>query len=139
MKVIYKDGIIIGTSIPFLEVLYLSEKGKVEIVDINGNKKEVKEILKEKGLEDIYLIYKDLRNKGYRVGTGLKFGGNLRVYEKPSDEHSKWICFPARVNEEFTMYDFLAKNRVAHSTRKALLVGVIDGRVRYLEIRWKRL
>ncbi|MEM4680721.1 MAG: tRNA-intron lyase [Nanopusillaceae archaeon] len=139
MKVIYKDGIFIGTSLPFLEILYLSEKGKIEIFDCYGKKINFEKIIKEKNLEKIYFVYKDLRDKKYFVGTGLKFGGNLRVYENPTDEHSKWICFPVRINEDFSLYDFLAKNRVAHSTRKKLLVAVIDKNIKYLEIEWKRL
>jgi len=38
-------------------------------------------------------VYKDLRDKGFIIKPGLKYGADFSVYEKgsrPGDEHSKW-------------------------------------------------
>ena len=42
--------------------------------------------------------------------------------------------------EHLTWYEFAAKNRVAHSTKKRLLIAVVDdeGDVSYWECRWLR-
>lgn len=90
-----------------------------------------------------YRVYKDLRNRGYIVKTALKFGADFRVYEKgksPGQEHAKWIVYPVYETGSMTWHEFAAKNRVAHSTKKNLLIGVVDdeGDVTYYEIKWLR-
>ena len=69
--------------------------------------------------------------------TALKFGAEFRVYEKRKN-HSKWILFPVSENKSITWQDFSAKNRVAHSTKKNLLIAIVDEetKVSYYEIRW---
>jgi tRNA-intron endonuclease len=39
-----------------------------------------------------------------------------------------------------TWHDFSAKNRIAHSTKKNLLIAIVDeeGDVSYYEVSWKR-
>ena len=39
-----------------------------------------------------------------------------------------------------TYFEFAAKNRVAHSTRKRLLLAIVDaeGQVTHYEVAWKR-
>jgi len=90
-----------------------------------------------------YIVFKDMRNRGYIVKTALKFGADFRVYDrgiKPGEDHAKWIVFPAHEGSTLTWHDFSAKNRVAHSTKKKLLMGIVDaeGDVTYYEIRWVR-
>jgi tRNA-intron endonuclease len=131
-----------------LEALYLMEKGRLKIAD--GRKKEmdfdpfVKKARKvEPNFWIRYCVFKDMRNRGYIVKTALKFGADFRVYDrgvKPGEDHAKWIVYPVHEGEQNTWYDFSAKNRVAHSTKKRLLIGVVDdeGDVTYYEIRWVR-
>ena len=90
-----------------------------------------------------YCVFRDLRNRGYIVKTALKFGADFRVYErgvKPGEEHAKWVVFPVHEGSVLTWQDFSAKNRVAHSTKKRLLIGIVDDEadVTYYEIRWMR-
>ena len=74
---------------------------------------------------------------------GLKFGADFRVYErgvKPGEDHAKWVVFPVKESSTLTWHEFSAKNRVAHSTKKRLLIGCVDdeGDVTYWEARWVR-
>ena len=90
-----------------------------------------------------YCVYRDLRKRGYIVKTALKFGADFRVYDrgiKPGEDHAKWIVYPVHESTALTWYDFAAKNRVAHSTKKRLLIGIVDEEsdVTYYEINWKR-
>ena len=90
-----------------------------------------------------YCVFRDMRNRGYIIKTALKFGADFRVYDrgvKPGEDHAKWIVYPVHEGEHLTWYEFSAKNRVAHSTKKRLLIGVVDdeGDVTYYEIRWVR-
>jgi len=90
-----------------------------------------------------YAVFSDLRKKGYIVKTALKFGAEFRVYDKGKnvgEDHAKWILFPVSENSEMTWHDFSAKNRVAHSTNKALLIAIVDEEndVSYYEVKWTR-
>jgi len=131
-----------------VESLYLLEKEKLKILD--GRNKEIsseKFVKKVKKIQPNfmtrYYVFKDMRDRGYIVKTALKFGADFRVYNrgiKPGEDHAKWILFPVHEASGFSWYEFSAKNRVAHSTKKRLLIGVVDdeGDVTYYEIRWLR-
>ena len=73
----------------------------------------------------------------------VKFGSEFRVYEKgvkPGQDHASWLLFPLREHETLTWYDFAAKNRVATSTNKKLLLAIVDdeGDVTYYVCQWFR-
>jgi tRNA-intron endonuclease len=131
-----------------IEAMYLLDKGKITIVDGKGKDIKKDSFLKrarklEKNFKVRYAVYKDIRDRGYIIKTALKFGADFRVYErgiKPGEDHAKWIVYPIRETESLTWYDFAAKNRVAHSTKKRLLIGIVDEEndVTYYEIRWVR-
>lgn len=131
-----------------LEALYLFEKRKLILFD--GRNKELSHdsfLRKAKKLEPNfwirYCVFKDFRTRGYIIKTALKFGADFRVYErgvKPGEDHAKWIIYPVHEASTLTWHEFSAKNRVAHSTKKRLMIGVVDdeGDVTYYEIRWMR-
>ncbi len=130
------------------EALYLSEKGKMVILDgrnkpISGEKFIKKAQKTEPNFWIRYCVFRDFRNRGYIIKTALKFGADFRVYDrgiKPGEDHAKWVVFPVHEGSTLTWHDFSAKNRVAHSTKKRLLIGVVDeeGDVTYWEVAWKR-
>jgi tRNA-intron endonuclease len=135
-----KDGKIFY-SIP--EALYLLEKGKIEITEDNKkvNFEKLLKKTKDKRIRTKYIVFKDMRDRGYVVKTALKFGAEFRVYDKgihPGQDHAKWILFPVKESDSLTWQDFSAKNRVAHSTKKNLLIGIVDEEndVTYYEISW---
>lgn len=131
-----------------IEALYLVDKDKIEVLD--GKNKEIgfeKLLKKAEKLEPNiwirFVVYRDLRSRGYVVKTALKFGADFRVYErgvKPGEDHAKWVVYPVDESETMTWYEFAAKNRVAHSTKKRLLIGIVDDEndVTYYEIKWTR-
>ncbi len=127
------------------EAMYLFETKKIEI--FIGNKKLNKEELLKKfyKLDNKftlkYSVYKDLRKKGYTVKTGLKFGADFRVYEKgktPDNSHAKWLVFVEHETNKNSWQEFSSKNRVAHSTKKKLLIALVDEEsdILYYEINW---
>ena len=131
------------------EALFLVKDNKMEIFNHQDKKLLQKEILKkferiDKKFKTKFLVFSDLRKNGYIVKTALKFGAEFRVYEKGKKvgkDHSKWICFPVSENKQLTWQEFSAKNRVAHSTKKNLLIAVVDeeGSVSYYEVKWTRV
>jgi tRNA-intron endonuclease len=139
-RILYKNGVFIDNDkiIFFYDALYLLEKGEIEVYNEKGEKLDINYFLKDEKINLYYYFYKYFREKGYIVGTGLKFGGVFRIYEKIG-EHSKWIAIPIKINEKIDAYDFLSKNRVAHSTRKRILYCIKDKENIFLEIKWKKL
>ena len=131
-----------------VEALYLVEKGRMLVYDSKKKRITKEDFIKKAQMVEPtfwvrYAVYKDMRNRGYVVKTALKFGADFRVYErgiKPGEDHAKWILYPVHEGGAMTWYEFAAKNRVAHSTRKRLLLGIVDEEndVTYYEVAWKR-
>jgi len=131
-----------------LESLYLMESDRLIIKSLAGRAMTSEQFIrKAKKLEPNfwirYCVFRDIRNRGYIIKTALKFGADFRVYDrgiKPGEDHAKWVVFPVHEASTLTWHDFAAKNRVAHSTKKRLLLAVVDeeGDVSYWESRWIR-
>ncbi len=130
-----------------LESLFLIEKKKIEVIDKRKPLTFEKFLKVAKKAEPNfwirYCVFKDIRNRGYIIKTALKFGADFRIYDrgvKPGQDHAKWIVYPVSEGNTLTWHDFAAKNRVAHSTKKRLLLAVVDDEsdVTYYEVAWKR-
>ena len=129
------------------EALYLVDKGKMEIYSRNKKipKKELMGKFRriDKKIQIKYPVFNNLRKKGYVLKTALKFGADFRVYDKatkPGKKHAKWILFADHESKKLALHEFAAKNRVAHSTRKNLLLAIVDeeNKVTYYEVSWVR-
>ncbi len=129
-----------------VEALYLLEKKRILIRDLRKKRIDVSGFIRrakrvEPNFWVRYCVFKDMRDRGYIVKTALKFGADFRVYprgKKPGEEHAKWLLFPVHERSGLTWYTFSAMNRVAHSTRKNLLIGIVDDEssVTYYEVSW---
>ena len=130
-----------------IESLYLLERKKLNVY-YKGKKLSFEKFFElaselEPNFFTRFSVFKDIRNRGYIVKTALKFGADFRVYDrgiKPGQDHAKWVLFPVYETSNLTWHEFAAKNRVAHSTRKNLLIAIVDeeGDVTYYECRWTR-
>ena len=138
----HKEGKIIYS---IFEALYLLEKVKMNIylkkkkLKFDALMEEARK--KDKNIKTKYIVFRDVRNRGFIVKTALKFGADFRVYDrgvKPGEDHARWILYPVSENSSMTWHDFSAKNRVAHSTKKNLLIGIVDEEndTTYYEIKW---
>jgi tRNA-intron endonuclease len=131
----------------FFETAYLLERNKI-ILEKNGKNISFSKFRsfaekKNKQFDVKYAVFRDMKSRGYIIKTALKFGAEFRVYEKGKnigEEHAKWILYPVGEHDGLTWHDFSAKNRVAHSTKKNLLIGIVDdeSEVTYYEISWIR-
>jgi len=127
------------------EALFLTENKRMEVFQ-KKRKLTFKELINkshriDKRISIKYPVFKSLRERGYIVKTALKFGADFRVYEKgakPGKKHAKWVVFCDHEAKSFTWHDFSAKNRVAHSTKKNLLLAIVDDEedVSYYEVSW---
>ncbi len=131
-----------------IETVYLVAKKRLELLNSKNKPVSLDKFInktrkKDKHFWTRYAVFKDLRDRGYIVKTALKFGADFRVYDrgiKPGEDHAKWIAYPVSEHDNLRWQDFASKNRVAHSTKKNLLIGVVDdeGDVSYWEVRWIR-
>jgi len=143
--VVLEDG---QVQLSLHEALYLCEKGKLELYDQRKKKIEFSDFMKKaKKVEPNfwirYAVFKDMRTRGYIIKTALKFGADFRVYDrgvKPGEDHARWVVYPVHEGSTLTWYEFAAKNRVAHSTKKRLMLAVVDDEsdVTYWEVKWVR-
>ena len=127
------------------EALFLIKTNKMELF---SNKKQIQfeRLIKkakkvDKRIETKFIVFSDMRKRGYIVKTALKFGADFRVYKKgvkPGEDHALWVLYCVKEHEANNWQDFSAKNRVAHSTNKKLLIGVVDDEddVTYYEVAW---
>ena len=140
-------GEIVGDKIQYSlpEALFLIEKKKMELFSrskLVPKKDLIRKFRRiDKKIQIKYAVYKDLRERGYIVKTALKFGAEFRVYDKgikPGKKHAKWIVFTDHESKRLTWHEFSAKNRVAHSTKKNLLLAIVDeeGAITYYEVSW---
>ena len=129
----------------FAETLFLVLSKKMQVysssklISFEKLLSKIKKI--DKKIEMKLAVYSDLRKKGYIPKAALKFGAEFRVYDKgtkPGKDHAKWILFSTKENDIIKWQDFAAKNRIAHSTRKHLLIAILDqeGDITYYQVGW---
>jgi len=130
-----------------MEALFLQEKGKIKILDKKQEKiislDEMWELIQDKDLLYKYLVFRDLRNRGYIVKTGFKYGSEFRLYERgksPGDGHSDYLVKVVPENCEIPATDFSSYVRVAHGVNKKLLFAVVDEEndITYYNVEWTR-
>ncbi len=136
-----------GSSVSYMpvEALFLLEHGRLSIFSGSKNlslESSLQKLKKhDKKLELKLLVYSDLKKKGYLPKTALKYGADFRVYEKgikPGQQHAPWLVIISKASDKLNWHDFAAKVRIAHSTKKRLLLAIIDEEndVSYYQIDW---
>ncbi len=124
------------------EALYLFKKGKLSIVTEDGKSAAtIDELLSRmtRVLPDIYIrfqVYADLRDRGYVVRSGLKYGTHFRVYdrgvkpkrgEREEWEHAKFLAHGIPESAVYSIAELSRFVRLSHSVRKILWLAVVDG------------
>ena len=126
------------------EVAFLIEKKKIKVFEKNSEFR-IEDIMNKKEFDyNYYLVFKDLRTRGYIVKSGLKYGFVFRVYDKGiklGDDHSLWLVDVYAESNKIKLKDLSGKNRVSHTAKKKMLIGIVDdeGDVTYIENNWKRV
>jgi len=76
-----------------------------------------------------YIIYMDLRKRGYIVRTGYGDGIEFRVYKRGADfenDSAKFLIYPVFEGSPIQLRDLDKMSRVALASRKDLLVATVD-------------
>ena len=128
-----QDGDLI---LSFYEALYLSDKGILRIRDEKSNKELSFEELLEKARslnENAwfkYLVYRDLRSRGYFVREGFGFGVDFRVYER--GEYGKspaaYLVLGVREGQPIVAEELARILTRVQSLKKKLILSVVSRR-----------
>ncbi len=76
-----------------------------------------------------YIIYMDLRKRGYIVRTGYGEGIDFRVYKRGADfekDSAKFLIYPVFEGYPIDLKELDKMSRVAMSSRKDLIVATVD-------------
>jgi len=128
-----------------IESLYLMEEGYLDIESMDGKKLSVVKFksLARKVYDEFdrkYLVYKDLREKGFIVISGLKFGVDYAVYRKgPGLEHAPFLVDVIKPGSSISSDELVRAGRLATSVRKRFIIAVSDPEtetVEYIMFRW---
>jgi len=129
-----------------IEALYLMEKGVIKVVDgdreinINELRDYASKVIPRFDL--LYTVYKDLRERGFVVRSGMKFGCDYAVYEfGPGIDHAPYLVHVLSSNDEITPLEIVRAGRLSHSVRKRFILAVVDestGQVKYVMFKWRK-
>ncbi|MEM4970716.1 MAG: tRNA-intron lyase [Sulfolobales archaeon] len=126
-----------------LETLYLCEKGVLRLI-MNGSEIGCEDFRRYAskimdGFEPQYLVYRDLRDRGYVVRSGMKYGVAFAVYEKgPGYEHAPYLVDVMEIEESIDPIMIVRTGRLSHSVRKTLIYAIVgkSGDIRYIGFKW---
>ncbi len=117
-------------ALSLIESAYLIEKGVLELQNMGADEflKMAEKI--EEGFARKYEVYKDLKERGFVVKTGFKFGSDFRVYTKVESvadlPHSEYLV--AIVDDkELKLSEVARAVRLAQSVRKKMIFAFEDG------------
>ncbi len=123
------------------EAMHLLDREEVRILDEDGVELSRDEAFQEFSSRDNefdqkYAVYSDLRERGYIVKTGFKFGTHFRVYPrgvnpykdgpKEDREHTKWIVHAVPENYDQNYQEMSRAVRLAQNIRAKMLWAVVD-------------
>ncbi len=118
------------SELSLIEALFLLKNDKITIfdpkLDKNYSYDEFYDICKKihHKFEEKFVIYQDLRHKGYIPRPGLKFGADFVVYKKgPGLEHSPFIAHVLPSDSKITAIDMVRAGRLATSVRKKFVIA----------------
>lgn len=131
----------------YLESLYLQEKGILEVEDGGDilDVEEFRELAREEDVEfgSKYRVYRDLRDKGFLVRAGFKFGTHFRVYDrgvelkkgqKSPDEHTRWVVHAVQEDLGWSYPELSRFVRLALNIRSKPTLAALNDEIKYYRV-----
>ncbi|MBQ2353337.1 MAG: tRNA-intron lyase, partial [Methanobrevibacter sp.] len=86
---------------------------------------------------------RDLKDRGYVIKTGFKYGSEFRLYNRgggPGEGHSDYLVKIIFENYDINVLDFASYVRVSHGVNKKLLLAIVDEDfdITYYNVEWTR-
>lgn len=130
-----------------IECTYLTNAGRLVLQSREEKRALTKDdllMLGAKKVEDFkerFLVYSQLRERGYVVRPGLKFGTDFAVYEHgPGKDHAPLLVHVIPQRKGVAPLDIVRAGRLATSVRKRFIIATIkeDGQIAYYSFVWHR-
>ena len=130
-----------------IECAFLVSSGILEVTNPKVNRTMTKDELldfgnnKSEEFRDRFLVYSELRNRGYVVRPGLKFGTDFAVYEYgPGKDHAPFLVHVIPQNKGVVPLDLVRAGRLATSVRKKFIIATVkeSGEIAYYSFVWHR-
>jgi tRNA-intron endonuclease len=105
---------------------------------------EIKRLCKRQysDFDSKYIVFQDLRNRGYIVTPGIKFGCDFAVYERgPGIDHAPYLVQVFRATDELTATGVVLAGRLATTVKKQFILAipkVKQKQVDYIGFDWWR-
>jgi tRNA-intron endonuclease len=130
-----------------IEGCYLVEKGRLKVSQIDGKAvslADIKKMCKRQyvDFETQYFVFQNLRDKGYVVTPGIKFGCDFAVYEHgPGIDHAPYLVQVFRPTDNLTATGVVLAGRLATTVKKQYILAipkVKEKKVDYVGFDWWR-
>jgi tRNA-intron endonuclease len=122
-------------TLTFYESLYLLDKGMLEIKDPNGKAKDFQSLLhsyeaKNDNAWVNYLVYRDLRSRGYVVREGFGGGIDFRIYERGTygKDTAPYLTMITQEGKPLPVNDLADALSKSKSQKKELILAVMNRR-----------
>lgn len=131
-----------------MEAYYLTKEKKLSIRRSTDHKKvtqkQIEEICQSSytDFKEKYLVYSQLRKKGYVVTPGIKFGCDFAIYEHgPGIDHAPYLVNVLKPADVLTATGIVLSGRLATTVKKQFIIAVADsqkGKVDFFAFDWWR-
>jgi tRNA-intron endonuclease len=122
-------------TLAFYEALYLLDKELLEVKDEKEKMVDFQSLLQcyEKANENAwvnYLVYRDLRSRGYVIREGFGAGTNFRMYERGAygKDTASYLVLGTQEGKPLPIDDLAKALRHCQSQKKELVLAVMNRR-----------
>ena len=122
-------------TLSFYESLYLLDKDLLEVMDVKKKPVDFQSVLRcyEAANENAwvnYLVYRDLRTRGYVVREGFGVGTDFRIYERGSygKDTAQYLVLSTQEGKPLPIQDLTNALQQCHSQKKELILAVMNRR-----------
>jgi tRNA-intron endonuclease len=122
-------------TLTFYEALYLLDKELLEVKGKKGSKVDFKALLKAYEKKDAnawvnYLVYRDLRSRGYVVREGFGAGIDFRIYDRGAygKNTASYLVLGTQEGKPLPLNYLTKALRHCQSQKKELVLAVINRR-----------
>jgi tRNA-intron endonuclease len=122
-------------TLAFYEALYLLDKGMLEVKDESGTEVDFQSLLQhyEATNENAwvnYLVYRDLRGRGYVVREGFGAGIDFRIYKRGAygKDTASYLVLGTQEGKPLPIEDLTSALQHCQSQKKELILAVMNRR-----------
>ncbi len=131
-----------------IEGYYLTTNDKLTIYQRNErnliSEKRMNTICKNEyaDFDNKYLVFRELRDTGYVVTPGIKFGCDFAIYEHgPGIDHAPYLVQVVKPDDMLTATAIILAGRLATTVRKQFILAISrlrDKKVEFISFDWWR-